>query len=138
VKHYLLDSHIWIYAMNGRHPAVRKQLESLALDRVHLSDIVLGELAFGWENSVRPNETKHSVEHFLERFPRLSTDVATARCYGQLRQNLQSRGTPIDMNDFWIAAQALTHKMILVTKNTREFARIPGLKLDNWTDSPKG
>ncbi len=44
--------------MNGRHPAVREMLESLPLDKVYLSDIVLGELAFGWENSAKPATTK--------------------------------------------------------------------------------
>jgi tRNA(fMet)-specific endonuclease VapC len=133
VKRYLLDSNIWIYAMNGRHPKARETLESLPLDKVYLSDIVLGELAFGWENSMKPAVTKRKVEQFLSHFPRLNTDEATAKVYGQLRQSLQSRGTPIGMNDFWIAAQALQHKMILVTHNTREFERVDGLKLENWT-----
>ena len=122
--------------MNGRHPAVRERLESLELDRVVLSDIVLGELAFGWENSAKPSVTKRKVEHFLARFSRLGIDTDTALRYGQLRQLLQSRGTPIGMNDFWIAAQALNHNVILVTNNTREFARVPGLKLENWVAAP--
>ena len=133
MKRYLLDSNIWIYAMNGRHPGVRETLESMPLDKVYLSDIVLGELAFGWENSTKPVVTKRKVEQFLAHFPRLSTDEATAKTYGQLRQSLQSRGTPIGMNDFWIAAQAMHHRMILVTHNTREFARVEGLKLEDWT-----
>ena len=132
MKRYLLDSNIWIYAMNGRHPAVREKLESLPLGSVYLSDIVAGELAFGWENSEKPTITKRKVEQFLAHFPSLSTDAATFRLYAQLRQSLQSRGTPIGMNDFWIAAQALAHNMILVTHNTREFARVDGLKLENW------
>lgn len=133
MKRYLLDSNIWIYVMNGRHPELREKLESLPLDDVYLSDIVAGELAFGWESSTSPATTKRKVEQFLNHFPTLSTDAATARIYGQLRQTLQSRGTPIGMNDFWIAAQALAHKMILVTRNTREFARVDGLKLEDWT-----
>ena len=133
MKRYLLDSNIWIYAMNGRHPELREKLESLPLDDVYLSDIVAGELAFGWENSTSPATTKRKVEQFLIHFPTLSTDAASARIYGQLRHTLLSRGTPIGMNDFWIAAQALSHKMILVTRNTREFVRVEGLKLEDWT-----
>ena len=121
--------------MNGRHPAVREMLESLPLDKVYLSDIVLGELAFGWENSTKPALTKRKVEQFLAHFPRLNTDEATSRVYGHLRQTLQSRGTPIGMNDFWIASQAIAHKMTLVTHNTREFERVDGLKLENWTSA---
>jgi tRNA(fMet)-specific endonuclease VapC len=132
VKRFLLDSNIWIYAMNGRHPDVRTTLEAKALSSVFLSPIVLGELASGWENSTQPAATRRKVEQFLQHFQALDIDNATAHAYGQLRQELQSRGTPIGMNDYWIAAQALAHKMILVTHNTREFDRVPGLKLENW------
>jgi tRNA(fMet)-specific endonuclease VapC len=135
VTRYLLDSNIWIYAMNGRHPALREKLEGLPLSSVFLSSIVAGELAFGWENSANPVVTQRKVEQFLKHFPELHTDGATARVYGKLRQSLQSRGTPIGMNDFWIAAQAIAHKMVLVTHNTREFARVDGLKLEDWVTS---
>ena len=132
MKRYLLDSNIWIYAMNGRHPDLRERLESLPLSSVFLSDIVFGELAFGWENSAQPSATKARVEQFLVHFPKLSSNEATARLYGQHRQRLQARGTPIGMNDFWIAAQALANNLILVTHNIREFERIEGLKLEDW------
>lgn len=132
MKRYLIDTNTWIYVMNGRHPDVRGSLERLPMSSVFLSTVVFGELAFGWENSQRPNATRKEVEEFLAPFQRLGIDDATAREYGKLRQSLQSKGQPIGMNDFWIAAQALTHKLILVTRNTREFQRVPGLKLENW------
>ena len=129
---YLLDTNIWIYAMKGRHPEVRQKLEALPLDQVFLSDIVVGELAFGWENSANPSATRKIVESYLASFPTLHTDTAAAKKYGQIRQKLQAKGTPIGMNDLWIAAQAITHKMTLVTHNTREFSRVDGLKLEDW------
>lgn len=129
---YLLDTNIWIYAMKGRFPEVRQRLEALPLDRVYLSDIVVGELAFGWENSTNSTASRRIVESYLASFPTLSTDTATAKKYGQIRQSLQTKGTPIGMNDVWIAAQALTHKLTLVTHNTREFSRVEGLKLEDW------
>ena len=133
MKQYLIDSNIWIYAMNGRYPSVREVLAPLPVEAVFLSDIVLGELAYGWENSSQPTSTRRKVEKFLAHFPRISTDEATAKTYGQIRQALQSKGTPIGMNDLWIAAQAVAHKMILVTNNSREFERVQGLKIENWT-----
>ena len=132
---YLIDSNIWIYAMKTRHPEVREKLVTLPVNAVYLSDIVWGELAFGWENSQQPLATKQKMNQFLSHFPRVSTDATTAKIYGQLRQTLQSRGTPIGMNDFWIAAQAMAHQMVLVTHNTREFSRIEGLQLENWVAS---
>lgn len=132
MKCYLIDTNTWIYAMNGRHPDVRSALESLPMNSVFLSTVVLGELAFGWENSQRPKETRKEVEAFLAPFQRIGIDDGVAREFGKLRQTLQSKGQPIGMNDFWIAAQALTHKLVLVTRNTREFERVSGLKLENW------
>lgn len=120
--------------MNGRHPDIRKKLESKTLNDVFLSDIVAGELAFGWENSNKPAATQKAVEQFLAPFPHLSTDSATAKKYAQIRRSLQAKGTPIGMNDLWIAAQAITHKMTLVTHNTREFSRVEGLKLEDWVN----
>jgi tRNA(fMet)-specific endonuclease VapC len=129
---YLLDTNIWIYAMKGRFPEVRQRLAVLPVDRVFLSDIVVGELALGWENSSNPTASRRIVESYLISFPTLSTDTATAKKYGHIRQSLQAKGTPIGMNDLWIAAQAITHKMTLVTHNTREFSRVEGLKLEDW------
>ena len=68
----------------------------------------------------------------MQHFQALDIDNATAHAYGQLRQELQSRGTHIGMNDYWIEAQALANKMILVTHNTREFERVPGLRVEDW------
>ena len=134
MKRYLIDSNIWIYAMKGRHPDVRRTLEAQAVANVHLSTVVMGELAFGWASSQKPKETRSQVQEFLARFPRLGVDDGVAEVYGNLRQSLQSQGQPIGMNDFWIAAQALTHKLILVTNNTREFSRVPQLRIENWVE----
>ncbi len=134
MKRYLIDSNIWIYAMKGRHPHVRKTLEEQAVANVHLSTVVMGELAFGWASSQKPDQTRRQVQEFLARFPRLGIDDAVSETYGNLRQALQSQGQPIGMNDFWIAAQALTYKLVLVTNNTREFSRVPKLRIENWME----
>lgn len=52
--------------------------------------------------------------------------------YGRIRSTLERAGTPIGNNDLWIAAHALAENLILVTNNEREFARIDGLRLENW------
>ena len=135
MKRYLLDSNIWIYAMNGRYPQVRETLRTKPVSSVLMSAIVWGELAFGWENSARRASTKSTVEQYVQHNPVLEVDAATALTYGRIRQSLQSQGQVIGMNDFWIAAQALTHKLVLVTNNIREFERVPGLKLENWASA---
>lgn len=52
--------------------------------------------------------------------------------YGDLRADLKRRGTPIGALDTMIAAHALSQQALLVTNDTREFAKVPGLQLDNW------
>jgi tRNA(fMet)-specific endonuclease VapC len=54
--------------------------------------------------------------------------------YGQIRAALQRAGTIIGNNDLWLAAHARAEGWILVTNNTREFARVPGLQVENWAE----
>jgi tRNA(fMet)-specific endonuclease VapC len=64
--------------------------------------------------------------------PVLALDANASVHYGQVRQHLQRNGRPIGNNDLWIAAHALSSKLILVTNNLEEFERVPGLKVENW------
>jgi tRNA(fMet)-specific endonuclease VapC len=68
--------------------------------------------------------------HLLESI--LPFDDAALWAYGDLRADLERRGTPIGALDTMIAAHALSRHAMLVTNNTREFAKVPGLQLDNW------
>ena len=69
---------------------------------------------------------------FLAPLTILPFDDAAVWAYGDLRANLERRGTPIGALDTMIAAHALSQQALLVTNNTREFAKVPGLPLDNW------
>jgi tRNA(fMet)-specific endonuclease VapC len=64
--------------------------------------------------------------------PVLALDANASIHYGQVRKHLQSIGRLIGNNDLWIAAHALASKLILVMNNLEEFARVPGLKVENW------
>jgi tRNA(fMet)-specific endonuclease VapC len=70
-------------------------------------------------------------------FPSLPFDDEAAEHYGRIRAELTTEGTPIGGNDFLIAAIALANGLTLVTHNTREFARVTGLTIEDWeTDTP--
>ena len=69
---------------------------------------------------------------FLAPLTILPFDAAAVWFYGDLRADLERRGTPIGSIDTMIAAHALSQQALLVTNNTREFAKVPGLQLDNW------
>ena len=69
---------------------------------------------------------------FLAPLAILPFDDAAVWAYGDLRADLERRGTSIGALDTMIAAHALSQQALLVTNDTREFAKVPGLQLDNW------
>ena len=92
----------------------------------------LGELCYGSLKSTAPTREQTLVDSFVSQFVSLPFDDAAARSYAAVRHDLESRGVPIGENDYQIAAIALVHGLILVTHNTKEFSRVPGLTLEDW------
>jgi tRNA(fMet)-specific endonuclease VapC len=77
-------------------------------------------------------QTLAKLDLFLRAFSSYSFDDQAAEVYGRIRADLAARGTPIGPNDLMIAAIALVNHLTLVTNNTREFARVAGLRLEDW------
>lgn len=73
------------------------------------------------------------VEAILARFPVLEIDLEVARTHAILWSNLAQRGEMIGVHDSWIAATCIAHCLTLVTANIREFDRVPGLQIENWS-----
>lgn len=128
---YLLDTNICIYVINARPPAVLARFIAHEIDGLGISAITASELYWGVckSGSVR-NQT--ALEKFLSPLTILDYDHAAARRYGELRAYLDKQGTPIGTLDQQIAAHALALGVTLVTNNTREFDRVPGLTVENW------
>jgi len=97
-----------------------------------LCSVVKAELLFGAYRSARVAANLQRLEIFFAPIRCLPFDDASVHTYGQLRAVLSDKGTAIGANDMLIAAIALTHKLTLVTHNTREFSRIEALKLQDW------
>lgn len=72
------------------------------------------------------------MDRFVARFVNLPFDPPAAKEYGRLRLALERAGTPIGPNDLMIASIALAHGLVLVTHNVPEFARVPGLRIEDW------
>ena len=94
--------------------------------------IAKAEMYYGAMKSVDPTYTLAQQRVFLDAFESLPFDDAAAEAYGRLRAELARRGTPIGPNDLMIAAITLADDLILVTHNTSEFSRVPGLRLADW------
>jgi tRNA(fMet)-specific endonuclease VapC len=135
---YLLDTDTCIYLMTGREPQRRvnilAHLEALASDEiVYLSSVTVMELSYGAHKGRWSKANTELLEQFLLDFAIASFDETAARLGGALRAALEKKGKPIGSLDTLIAAHTLSLEATLVTNNTREFSRISGLKVKNWS-----
>ncbi len=97
---------------------------------MYVSAIVVAELEFGVMNSARQTENAARLEKFLDKVNVVDWDRASARAFANIRFALKAQ--PISTEDMMIAACAIAHNAPLITNNTREFARVPNLRLENW------
>ena len=131
----LLDTNMVIAAVSDRPSIVvdKIALHARAGVRLFVSSIVIFELRFGIAKSRRKIENKARLEQFLSGSVGLVPfDADDAAAAGAIRAALEKAGTPIGPYDILIAGQALRHGATLVTANTREFDRVPGLKVEDW------
>jgi tRNA(fMet)-specific endonuclease VapC len=128
---YMLDTNICIYVMRKRSLDLLEKFNSLA-EQLCISSITLGELHYGAEKSARRADNLTSLEHFIARLDVLAFDAKAATHYGQLRAELQRAGTPCGPHDMQIGGHARSEGLIVVTNNAREFARMPGVRVENW------
>jgi tRNA(fMet)-specific endonuclease VapC len=128
---WMLDTDTCIYALKQRAPVLSAML-ARPPSRIHVSAIAESELLHGAERSSRPHATLARVEAFLRPLQLLPYGSEAAKAYASLRARLEAKGTPIGPLDLLIAAHALSAGLVLVTNNTREFSRVPGLRLENW------
>jgi tRNA(fMet)-specific endonuclease VapC len=127
----LLDTNICIYLINAKPAVVLERLKQHRLGDIGVCSVVAAELAYGVAKSGSARN-REALQLFLAPLVILPFDEAAAWAYGQLRADLARLGTPIGSMDTLIAAHAISQQALLVTNNTREFARVPGLRLDNW------
>ncbi|MHB9118923.1 MAG: type II toxin-antitoxin system tRNA(fMet)-specific endonuclease VapC [Burkholderiales bacterium] len=132
---YMLDTNICIYAIKNRPAAVIAALRAHESAGIGLSSISVAELYFGARKS-GSDKNLLALQHFLEPLEIADFDTAAAQNHGGLRHALESQGTPIGPLDTQIAAHALALGVCLVSNNSREFERVPELKLENWVNWP--
>jgi tRNA(fMet)-specific endonuclease VapC len=130
---YLPDTNAWIAYVNPGASAVKSRFRAHPPTDIVFCSVVKAELLYGAHRSSRQANNLHLLAALFQKFESLPFDDAAAEVYGRIRADLATRGTPIGPNDFMIAAIALANNLILVTHNTREFARVAGLSLEDWT-----
>ncbi len=130
---YMLDTNTCVFLMKGKPVSVRDRLAALGEARVCLSSIVVSELWFGVYNSSMVERNKQALACFLKPFDELAYGCAANRTYGRHRALLKKAGTPVGSLDMLIGVHALSENALLVTNNIREFSRIKGLTLEDWS-----
>lgn len=131
---YLLDTNICIYTIKNRPDSVRKIfVENDGL--MCVSTITQMELIYGAEKSAAVTRNLKDVEGFLARLEVKDFDASAAAHTGQIRAELAKAGTPIGPYDQMIAGHARSLGLIVVTNNTSEFSRVPGVRVENWVSS---
>jgi tRNA(fMet)-specific endonuclease VapC len=131
---YMLDTDISSYIMKRTYDTVLRRLQKIAVSDVCISAITKAEMMYGVEVSPRRQNDQTALHEFLRYVAALDYPESAALDYASIRADLKARGTMIGGNDLLIAAHARSTGLTLVTNNTREFSRVQGLKIENWTD----
>lgn len=131
---FLLDTNICIYFMNNRYPSLTKKLMSHHPSELLISSITVYELQYGAEKSNWGEKTKQKMAMFLAPFNILPFDSDDACVAARIRASLQKQGTIIGPYDIQLAGQAVSKNLTIVTHNTGEFSRVPGIHMEDWVE----
>ena len=129
---FLLDTNVLSDLVRRPHGVITRRISLEGEDNVCSSIIVASELRFGARKRGSEQLTRQ-LDLVLSTIQVLPFEAPADRHYAKIRVYLEERGTPIGPNDMFIAAQALALDCTLVTGNVREFSRVPGLKVDDWS-----
>jgi len=129
---YLLDTNICIYLIKQKPLSVLEKLRSNDIKDLALSSITVAELEYGVMRSQNKEQNMDALHRFMIPYEIVDFTSKSAVKYGEIRTYLEKKGQIIGPMDLLIASIAMVENMILVTNNTKEFKRIPNLKLENW------
>jgi tRNA(fMet)-specific endonuclease VapC len=124
----LLDANI-VIALIGKEAPIAERLK--AAGDVLVPSIVMGELYFGACKSSRVAENLARLDRFAAENVIVGVDNQTARRFGEIKDRLRRKGRPVPENDIWIAAIAVQHDLILISRD-RHFSVFDGLRLEVW------
>ncbi|MGB2842741.1 MAG: type II toxin-antitoxin system VapC family toxin [Halobacteriota archaeon] len=131
---YVLDTDHCVELLRENRGVLTK-LKSLDMDiEVYTTTITAAELFYGAHRMSNPEQRLGEVNAFLNDIDIIDLDLESAKIYGQLKAELSRKGELLADNDLFIASIALSRSLTLVTHNTRHYARIPDLCLEDWLE----
>lgn len=130
----MLDTNICIYSIKHKPEKVFQKLQEVEPEDVCVSSVTYAELVHGVEKSAAVEKNRVALLMLLANIEILNFDVDAADCYGKIKADLDKKGMPIDPLDMMIAGHAMSMGYAVVTNNVKEFSRVQGLILENWTE----
>lgn len=130
---YVLDTNICVLLIRQKPPLLLQKLTQHSITDIGVSALTVAELQYGVAKSTHPAQNQQALDYFLLPLTILPFDESAAPTYGEIRAYLEGQGTAIGAIDTLLAAQAVSQKLIFVTNNVREFSRVPGLTIEDWT-----
>lgn len=129
---YMLDTDTCISLIKARPDKISRRLSRLPVEDVGISSIVAAELWYGVALSEKKKQNEAALKDFLDFVKVLDWPAGACPVYRRIRAHLKKKGTLIGAMDLLIASHASFLNAVLVTNNTREFDRVPELKMENW------
>ena len=131
---YLLDTNICAYLMRGRYPSLSRKTLSIPPSELAISAVTLFELEYGAAKANWGNQRVEDMRLFLSAFQVIPFTEYDAVITGRIRAALVKAGQSIGAYDVQIAGQGVARDITVVTHNTGEFSRVPGIKLEDWVE----
>lgn len=132
---YMLDTNICVHIRRQDSAEILTRFRRLVPGEALISVISYGELRYGAEKHAERGRALMVLQELVSLLVIASLPPSAAEVYGEIRAALTRRGELIGSNNLWIAAHALSAGHTLVTRNDREFRRVPGLKVENWVSA---
>jgi tRNA(fMet)-specific endonuclease VapC len=131
---YLLDTNICVFAIKKKRTKVLDVIKEKSKNSIFISSLTMAELEYGVENSSQIENNRISLLKFISIFNILNFDDSDAIHYGKLKAKLKKEGKMIGPIDMLLAGQALSKNLIFITNNMKEFERVEGLKIEDWSN----
>ncbi len=119
--------------MKDKYPLINDKIEKIEDSCIFISSITVAELYFGAYNSSKLDDNLKLISELISEINILNFDSKSAKHFGKIKTDLQSKGEIINDSDIFIAATAVSNNLILVTNNEKHFQRIKNLSVQNWT-----
>ena len=130
---WLLDTNVWIQYLKGRDAVLGARIDCTDATDLCVCSVVKAELLRGALGYAKSMERTKRIHETLDPYDSLPFDDVAAEYYARIRHTLELQGQVIGPNDLLIAAICLANGCTLVTSNTDEFSRVPGLKCEDWS-----